>query len=535
MLMPTLMVAHKATLINGSDASMYFALHTSLAGCCCSSPVWQCAKDGGPGQCDEHDVKPNTTRVHDLTGVCSGACWTGVEVWLEGGKKIGYADFTPGACEDIWVMVYGKSGDYYVDKKGGGDVGHIIQKGFQDFGQAIQIDKIAKTPQILQKGFEIVGLGTEIAGLEIKLGSLQASQAAASGFLDGMKQMTGGLLHGLPEIVKALQIRKIEFEGSMRDIAKGTYPKGTFEFVIAGKTVTLTDIQMDPRKPADAIANLVNKGVDEVKKTFDQIVRFSDQVNNVFTAATKPPQNTDAVVAAIFVPKPKMIAPIKYGAQVCLRDWQGKYYDAASGYDSGCTDGWTLVKLDPKSSPQNPTLLPSKEQVMYGDTVALIGQNALKYINSQPGSGHPVGYAPKVGEWERWTILSSNPKSGQGGVMGGDTIQLKNSSFQGMFHSETGAAKGSVNGNGDPADVGSMWVIHPKVRPTKGDDAGHGYVWNNPPTNQVKCDQGATLNDDRDGCRCLLKGDPGYVGDTLKKVQDNPPAAGVTRDHWVCN
>jgi hypothetical protein len=530
-LMPVFLNAHKATLINGSDVSIYFALHTSLLGCCCSSPVWSCAKDGGPGQCDERDVKPNTTRVHDLTGACSGACWTGVEVWGPKGK-IGYADFTPGACEDIWVMVYGKNGDYHVDKRGGGDVGHIIQKGFQDFGQAIQIDKIAKTPEILQKGFEIIGLGTEIAGLEIKLGSLQASQAAASGFLDGMKKMTGGLLHGLPEIVKALQVRKIEFEGSMRDLAKGSFPKGTFEFVIAGKTVSLTDIQMDPRKPADAIVKLVDKGVDEVKKAFDQVIRFSDQINNVFVA-TKKPQKADAVVAVPFVPRPELLAPIKYGDQICLRDWQGKYFDA-SGYDSGCAVGWTLVKLDPKSPVQKPTIIPSQEQVKYGDMVALRSNN--KYIKTQNDSERHIDYAPQIGEWERWVIMNPDPQLSKGGVMGGDMMQFKNVSFKGMFHSETGSAKGNINGNGSDTDVGSMWIIHPKVAPVKGEDAGQGYIWNNPPSYQVKCGEGATLNAEKSGCRCLLPKEPGYKGNTLKKGSDNQQApSGVTRDYWVCN
>jgi len=287
MLLPSWVMGYKATLINGSDVPLKFDLHTSLLNCCCGNPVWDCAKEGGPGQCPEEHVAPNTTRVHDLTGACSGACWTGVEVYKEtpGMPKLGYVSFAPGACEDVWVMVYGKKGDYRLDKKGGGDVGHILKKGFEDFGQAIQIDKIAKFPQILQKGFEIMGLGTEIAALEVKLGSLQASQKAAAGFLDGMKKMTGGLLHGLPDIVKGLQVRKIEFEGSVSEVAKGMFPKGSFEIMIGGQTLAMTDVQLDPRKPADAIQKLVEKGIREVKKTFEKVLGLADKAARVVERA----------------------------------------------------------------------------------------------------------------------------------------------------------------------------------------------------------------------------------------------------------
>jgi hypothetical protein len=286
---PTIAMGYTAYLINATDQPLKFYLHTSLLGCCCGNPAWDCQKWNGPGACATRDaVQPNTTLQWDSPGGCDGACWTTIEAWIDGTDTlIGYADFRPGACEDVDVMVYGKSGNYVLDKRGGGDVGHIIKQGFEDFGSKIKIDKIRKTPQILQKGFEITGLAAEIAALEVKLASLQAAQKASDGFMKGMKDASTGLLNGLPEVVKAAQIRKIEFEGSARLMASGVFPKGSVEVVIAGKTLEVKDITFDPRNATQSLKDVANKIVDAVKSSWTKVSDAADTINNAFKSALK--------------------------------------------------------------------------------------------------------------------------------------------------------------------------------------------------------------------------------------------------------
>ena len=158
-----------------------------------------------------------------------------------------------------------------VDKRGGGDVGHIIKRGFEDFGHAIKIEQIRKTPEILKKSFEIAGLG-------VKLGALIAAKESSSGFMEGMRQGSGGLLRSLPEIVKTLQVRKIEFEGSAHDMYKGVFPHGSLEVVLMGKTYEVNDVKFDPLGAYHSLKQVIIDGAEAIKQEWDNFINLSNKI-----------------------------------------------------------------------------------------------------------------------------------------------------------------------------------------------------------------------------------------------------------------
>lgn len=63
----------------------------------------------------------------------------------------------------------------------------------------------------------------------------------------------------------------------------------------------------------------------------------------------------------------------------------------------------------------------------------------------------------------------------------------------------------------------------------KGTHAADGYIWNKPPTNQVKCDNGAVFSNKEGGCIC-----PPGKGHIVPLSVEKAGPAGVTRAHYGC-
>lgn len=131
--------------------------------------------------------------------------------------------------------------------------------------------KVAANAFDVKDMISITKLGIEIGGLEVALGSVKAAYETAHGILEGLKKASyyvvgeGGKLI-TRNLLGAIQINYVKFEGSARELVGGVMPNLNVTVTILGKKRVLKDLQFDfnhPQQSAQSIANSLVKFVTE--------------------------------------------------------------------------------------------------------------------------------------------------------------------------------------------------------------------------------------------------------------------------------
>jgi len=127
------------------------------------------------------------------------------------------------------------------------------------------VEHMAFDPKSAKEGFEIARLGTEIAGLETAKAGVIATRDIALGILEAAKQTAVGLgevaIGAVNVLGDILDIKRILFHGSLRELAKGKLPKLEIDLVFFGNKKYL-EFQFDfknPGKSFEAIGKMIGE------------------------------------------------------------------------------------------------------------------------------------------------------------------------------------------------------------------------------------------------------------------------------------
>lgn len=136
-------------------------------------------------------------------------------------------------------------------------------------GVLIASEQTAQASLVAADGF------LDKVGQPVASGTLTAVQAAGAGVLDATKQATLGTMQGGAFVVKAaasiVDIQKIYFQGSVRNLTGGKLGKVNVQAMLFGQQVNLGPVDLDVSNAPAFIAAVVNKAVQQVQAGFNQL------------------------------------------------------------------------------------------------------------------------------------------------------------------------------------------------------------------------------------------------------------------------